>query len=29
MNDHTVTIVNGLLVATILVQLVLVHFWVS
>jgi hypothetical protein len=29
MNDHTVAIVNGLLVATILIQLVLVHIWVS
>jgi hypothetical protein len=29
MNDHAVAIVNGLLVLTIVVQLILVRIWVS
>jgi hypothetical protein len=29
MNDHAVAIINGLLIATILIQLVLVKIWVS
>jgi hypothetical protein len=29
MNDHAVAIVNGLLILTIVVQLILVKIWVS
>ncbi len=29
MNDHAVAIVNGILIATIVVQLILVKIWVS
>jgi hypothetical protein len=29
MNDHAVAIVNGLLIVTIVVQLILVKIWVS
>ncbi len=29
MNDHAVAIVNGLLIITIVVQLILVKIWVS
>jgi hypothetical protein len=29
MNDHTVAIVNGILIVTIVVQLILVKIWVS